>query len=1694
MRKNLFLLLLLTASFSAAWSQSYNNEWIDYSKTYYKFKVAANGLYRIPQSVLQANGLGSAGAQNFQLFRNGQQVPLFTSIPTGTFSATDYIEFWGQMNDGKPDKDLYANATYQLSDKWSLETDTAVYFLTVNADNPSANKRYTVTANNVAGNVLPAEPYFMHTAGVHYRDQINPGFAAVVGENLHSSAYDKGEGWASADIYATQNVTSNLSNLFPATTAPVSASYTLGASGNALFDRTIGVTINGNSVMNQVMSYFDFFKGSVTVPLSNISGGSASIVVTNNSSNGNDRMVVMMHELTYPRLFNFGGASNFEFTLPAAPGGNYLEIDNFSSGSAVPVLYDITNLKRYVAVQNGAQLRFALNGSATARNLVLVSEASGNINTVSALSSRTMPNMMAVASQGDYLIISSKKLHNAADPNNAVEKYKTYRGSLPGGAFNTKVIEVEDLYDLYSFGIKQHPNSIRNYLRQARAAFTAIPKFVLIIGRGTSYNEARMNEDQPYQEILNMVPTFGYPASDNLLTADPGLSVQTIPIGRLGAINLTEVDNYLNKVKEYEQQQANNVFTVANKAWMKNNTFVSGSSEPFLQDIIDSYMIQYMGQIKDTFTGGAGYLFTKTQAGGVVPLNNAFMDYLWNTGHSMLTYFGHSSATTLEFNLDDPNSYNNQNKYPMMMVNGCNSGNYFIYNPFRITTNNNSTLSEKFAFANSRGSIGFIASTHFGVVNYLHYYTINFFKALTTYSYGKSIGQIMKDASVGMFNLTGPNDFYARMHAEEICLQGDPAIKINESYPQPDYVIEEPMVKISPNFISVAENNFNVDMTYMNLGKAIKDSIAVEVKRQYPSGSTEVVYRNRVSAAYYLDSMRFTFGILPLRDKGLNRITIKIEADNLISEMSETNNTVTKEFFIYEDEARPVYPYNFGIVNQQPLKLIASTANPLATAVTYRMEMDTTEFFNSPAKVTRTLNQVGGLLEFDPGTLTNNTVYYWRVAPVPAGGAQPNWNGASFLFLTSSTPGYNQSHLYQHFKSQYERIKLDSLTRKFNYKDIFENLFVRNGVWPLGAYEEGMVTVSINQDPIIRSFCPQDGFDGIAINVIDPVNGKPWVNVTTGGVGLFNSGPSDCAPGREYNFEYSYKTLARRNAAMTMIDNLPNGVYVVIRNLTFIWSDPSWFVDTWKNDATLNGNGKSLYNTLKANGFNLIDSFNTHRAFAFIFKKGGGGFVPRQSITEGMTDRLALSSDITLPDTLGYITSPAFGPARQWNEVHWRGSTLDAGAGDAPVVSVIGLSSGGAETTLFNLDATQQDFDISSVNATQYPYMKLKMRNIDSVNGTPYQLQYWRLNYQPIPEGAVAPNITLQIKDTLDAGEPQQVKLAFKNISAAPFDSLKVIFKLTDRNNQDHRFVLPKQKPIGPGEVLTIDYTLPTTPYQGLNTLYVEVNPDNDQPEQFHYNNFLYKNFYVKPDGYNPLLDVTFDGVHILDRDIVSSRPNIMVKLKDESRFLALDDTSLVTVKLKYPRTLPGVYRTFNWDNDTLKFTPANLANGENTAVIDFKPLLLEDGDYELVVKGKDRSGNQAGALEYSVTFKVVNKAMISNMLNFPNPFTTSTAFVFTITGQEVPQNIKIQILTITGKIVREITKQELGALHIGRNITEFKWDGTDQYGSKLANGVYLYRVVTNLNGKELEHYKVGKEDRTDQYFNKGYGKMVLIR
>ena len=86
--------------------------------------------------------------------------------------------------------------------------------------------------------------------------------------------------------------------------------------------------------------------------------------------------------------------------------------------------------------------------------------------------------------------------------------------------------------------------------------------------------------------------------------------------------------------------------------------------------------------------------------------------------------------------------------------------------------------------------------------------------------------------------------------------------------------------------------------------------------------------------------------------------------------------------------------------------------------------------------------------------------------------------------------------------------------------------------------------------------------------------------------------------------------------------------------------------------------------------------------------------------------------------------------------------------------------------------------------------------------------------------------------------------------------------------------------------------------------------------------------------------------------------------------------------------------------------------------------------------------------------------------------------------------------MTVTGQIVREITQEELGSIHVGLNKTDFAWDGTDQFGDKLANGVYLYRVTARkANGQPYEIINDAENGgKLDTYFKGGFGKMYLMR
>jgi len=481
----------------------------------------------------------------------------------------------------------------------------------------------------------------------------------------------------------------------------------------------------------------------------------------------------------------------------------------------------------------------------------------------------------------------------------------------------------------------------------------------------------------------------------------------------------------------------------------------------------------------------------------------------------------------------------------------------------------------------------------------------------------------------------------------------------------------------------------------------------------------------------------------------------------------------------------------------------------------------------------------------------------------------------------------------------------------------------------------------------------------------------------------------------------------------------------------------------------------------------------------------------------GTSPTQTLDFDTLVPTnyTSGFVRSTLIGPSTKWKTLHWRHFAEESPTQDQVSLNVTGYKLN--HDSVQNMPMLPPDsIDINNLsayaNAIQFPYLRLYLNTSDILNRTPAQLKRWQITFDGAPETAINPTKgQLFYKDTLQEGDILKFATATQNISAYNMDSLHVHYWVQNRNNQITSLGYRKLRPHPAGDVLMDTIKFNTAGFPGLNHIWYEVNPIDTltgayyQLEQYHFNNYAEKAFCVSADITNPLLDVTFDGVHIMNGDIVSAKPYILTTLKDENKFLALDDTSLFGVYLTSLST--GLEKRIYFNNSEIQYTLAQLP--KNSFKIEYRPILA-DGKYMLRIQAKDKSNNESGSMDYKINFEVINKATITNIFNYPNPFSTSTRFVFTLTGSEIPDDLRIQIITITGKFVREIHLEELGPIHIGNNITSFYWDGTDTYGDKLANGVYFFKVIARLHNENIEH----RDTDADKFFKEGFGKMYILR
>lgn len=115
----------------------------------------------------------------------------------------------------------------------------------------------------------------------------------------------------------------------------------------------------------------------------------------------------------------------------------------------------------------------------------------------------------------------------------------------------------------------------------------------------------------------------------------------------------------------------------------------------------------------------------------------------------------------------------------------------------------------------------------------------------------------------------------------------------------------------------------------------------------------------------------------------------------------------------------------------------------------------------------------------------------------------------------------------------------------------------------------------------------------------------------------------------------------------------------------------------------------------------------------------------------------------------------------------------------------------------------------------------------------------------------------------------------------------------------------------------------------------------------------------------------------------------------------------------------------------------------------------LSEGRHTLKVKAWDILNNSS---ESYTEFVVASDASLAlkHVLNYPNPFTTHTEFSFEYNKPCENLDVQIQIFTISGKLVKTITRKVLTP---GTRIDDIAWDGRDDFGDRIGRGVYVYRV-----------------------------------
>lgn len=214
-------------------------------------------------------------------------------------------------------------------------------------------------------------------------------------------------------------------------------------------------------------------------------------------------------------------------------------------------------------------------------------------------------------------------------------------------------------------------------------------------------------------------------------------------------------------------------------------------------------------------------------------------------------------------------------------------------------------------------------------------------------------------------------------------------------------------------------------------------------------------------------------------------------------------------------------------------------------------------------------------------------------------------------------------------------------------------------------------------------------------------------------------------------------------------------------------------------------------------------------------------------------------------------------------------------------------------------------------------------------------------------------------------------------------------------------------------------------------------------------------------DNTPPTVKLYMNDTNFISGGITNNSPSILAILEDENGINTLggighDIVAILDGDTMNPIILNDYYQS---ETDTYK-----------KGKVSYPLRNLSAGMHTLLFKAWDVYNNLITA---EIQFMVTGAETIElrNVLNYPNPFTNYTEFWFSHNRPLEPLEVQIQVFTVSGKVVWTKNQTIVSEGFLSRDIT---WNGLDNFGNKLAKGVYVYKltVKSNLSNKKAEKFE----------------------